>query len=102
MFTLNLVCRDPLLRADVIHDLHVGGGFQSIASFKVPQEVNEILLCTNAGDLLHKAGKKIDVSHPCLKAFGKINRTLAAVSGSQFANEDFLDLSEWVSQLKVV
>ncbi|CAB4067056.1 unnamed protein product [Lepeophtheirus salmonis] len=43
MLVLNLVCRDPLLREAAIKDLQ--SVFKKVRSYKIPEEVNEILYC---------------------------------------------------------
>merc|ERR1719266_43313 len=68
MFVLNLACRDPLLRSEVIQDIH--RVFQTVWSYKVPEEVNEILFCT---DQEWSNAKKISKKHPAVEAFGQVN-----------------------------
>ena len=68
MFVLNLACRDPLLRSEVIQDIH--RVFQTVWSYKVPEEVNEILFCT---DQEWPNAKKISKKHPAVEAFGQVN-----------------------------
>ncbi|XP_077390994.1 eEF1A lysine and N-terminal methyltransferase isoform X1 [Festucalex cinctus] len=48
IFILNLVCRDSVLRKDVLE--RVSGVFPAILSRKIDGEVNEVLLCRRQGD----------------------------------------------------
>jgi hypothetical protein len=45
LFILNLVCRSSKLREETIHNLKAI--FKSISSYKLEQEVNEIVFCTD-------------------------------------------------------
>lgn len=92
MFVLNLVCRDPLLRSDVVQDIHTE--FRNIVSYRVPEEVNEILYCTNDEGL---NGKRVDMQHPVVKAFENVNGTVGKSGG-----DDFLDLTESMKILRIV
>jgi len=104
MFVLNLACRDPLLRSEVIQDIH--RVFQTVWSYKVPEEVNEILFCT---DHEWSNAKKISKKHPAVEAFGQVNSHITkriikdGMTGDKSNLEDeFLDLSEAMKQLKLV
>ena len=47
------------------------GIFQTVWSYNVPEEVNEILFCTD-----HEwpiKSKKVDKKHPAIEAFDKVN-----------------------------
>ena len=97
---LNLACRDPLLRSEVIQDIHQV--FKSVWSYRVPEEVNEILFCTDHAEWSEK--KKIDKKHPAFEAFSKVNTHTKVVQKSCNARneEELLDLDEAVKQLKLV
>lgn len=43
---MNLVCRDEVLREKVLNDLR--NTFQSVVSYKLDEDVNEILYCQNS------------------------------------------------------
>ena len=82
MFVLNLACRDPLLRSEVIQDIH--RVFQTVWSYKVPEEVNEILFCT---DHEWPNAKKISKKHPAVEAFGQINSHITKKSQDGKSNK---------------
>jgi hypothetical protein len=102
---LNLACRDPLLRSEVIQDIH--RIFQTVWSYKVPEEVNEILFCT---DHEWPNAKKISKKHPAVEAFGQVNSHITkriikdGMTGADKSKleDEFLDLSEAMKQLKLV
>ena len=100
MFVLNLACRDLLLRSEVIQDIHQV--FQTVWSYKVPEEVNEILFCTDHewSNTTKSSGGKVNKKHPALEAFGKVNAHITKVI--QKNEEILLDLDEAMKQLKLV
>ena len=75
--------------------------FKTVWSYRVPEEVNEILFCTD-----HDFGdkKKIDKKHPAIEAFSKVNTHTKVVQKSCNARneEELLDLDEALKQLKLV
>ena len=108
MLVLNLACRDPLLRSEVIQDIHKV--FKTVWPYKVPEEVNEILFCTdhescqNSSQNAKNSGNhKINKKHPAIEAFGKINSHTKLVQKSQNnVGDELLDLDEALKQLKLV
>lgn len=76
-----------MLRSEVIQDIHKV--FKTVWSYRVPEEVNEILFCTDHEEWGLK--KKVDKKHPAIEAFAKVN-----------ANVELLDLQEAIKQLKLV
>lgn len=84
MFALNLVCRDPALRESTLRDLRAV--FPSVLSYKVPEEVNEVLYCSEA--------KKKDAKRPLLDAFRRVNEAVG--------DADFVDAADALARLKVV
>jgi len=82
---VNLVCRDASLRSDVLEDIKAS--FDTVLAYKVPEEVSEVLFCSNLGGNA-KAAKNRE-----MHSFRKVNEVVA---------EDFLDLTEAVKLLKVV
>lgn len=91
-FVLNLVCRDSNLRKEVLDFLtHI---FRSVTSFKVPEEVNEIVFCTDDTSFSGKKGRRLEKSHSLIQAFEAANKYLQR-------SEDLLDISECLKQLKV-
>lgn len=61
LFILNLVCRDELLRENVLEDLKTH--FCTIYSYKLKEELNEILYCQNSltlnENLIEKSAKQL-------------------------------------------
>jgi hypothetical protein len=45
LFILNLVCRNSKLREEAVNNIKAT--FKSVSSYKLEQEVNEIIFCTN-------------------------------------------------------
>ena len=90
IFVLNITCRDPTLRSEVLTDIK--NTFQGdLISYQIPQEVNEIFLCwkNNVPEMNSKINKK----HPAIQAFESVNKIV---------NEDLLDLNEALSQIRIM
>ena len=89
-FVLNITCRDPTLRAEVIKDVKTAFGCE-LLSYQIPQEVNEIFFCpkTSVPEMKSKINKK----HPAIKAFETVNVNV---------QDDLLDLSEAIKQIQLV
>ena len=111
-FVLNLVCRDSQLRSEVINEL-IRDSFQNIISYKIPEEVNEILYCSASKEQNPKQQKnksKIDVQHPMIQSFRLVNNQIKKIrSQSQGGNhdqvnvtDDFVDLDTIMKSLRVV
>lgn len=102
MFVLNLACRDANLRSQILKD--VGEVFKTIWSYKVPEEVNEILFCTDH-EWASTASKNTKKQKPALiEAFGKVNTHTKVIQKSVNARneEELLDLDEAIKQLKLI
>jgi len=99
IFVLNLACRDSTLRSEIISD--VQKVFTTVWSYKVPEEVNEILFCTDHEWALKT--KKVDRKHPAIEAFDKVNTHTKGLQKSCNARneEELLDLEEAIKQLKL-
>lgn len=67
LFVLNLVCRDDELKATILETL--SRMFAVIVSYKLEDEVNEILFCSKsqAMDLKRLLGESIDLVNECIK-----------------------------------
>ena len=90
IFVLNITCRDPTLRSEVVAD--VKNAFKGdLLSYQIPQEVNEIFLCwkNTVPDMKSKINKK----HPAIKAFDTVNA---------FVKDELLDVSEAIAQVQIV
>ena len=87
---LNITCRDPTLRSEVIADVKkVFKG--DILSYQIPQEVNEIFFCWQNN--FSAMGSKLNKKHPTVKAFESINRTV---------KDELLDISEAMAQIRIL
>ena len=94
----------------------VRDSFKSIISYKVPEEVNEILYCSSPTEQDTKQQKnklsKIDAKHPILQGFRLVNdqvknirmsaRKKELIQDKVNADEEFLDLADSLKSLKVV
>ena len=89
IFVLNITCRDPTLRSEVLTDIK--NAFKGdLISYQIPQEVNEIFLCWK--NTVPDMNSKINKKHPAIQAFESVNKIV---------NEDLLDLDEALSQIKI-
>ena len=93
-----MACRDPVLRNEILRDIQ--GVFQTIWSYNVPEEVNEILFCTDHDWALKS--KKVDRKHPTIEAFDKVNKHTKVLQKKAENVDELLDLEEAVKQLKLV
>ena len=85
-----MTCRDPTLRLEVVGYLkNVFKG--NLLSYKIPQEVNEILFCWKFSVTDMKS--KINKRHPAIKAFDNINSVL---------KDKLLDISEAIEKVQIV
>ena len=98
IFVLNMACRDPVLRNEILRDIQ--GVFQTIWSYNVPEEVNEILFCTDHDWALKS--RKVDRKHPTIEAFDKVNKHTKVLQKKAENVDELLDLEEAVKQLKLV
>lgn len=101
---MNLACRDASLRSQILKD--IGAVFKTIWSYKVPEEVNEILFCTDhEWAIPAQAVKNTKKQKPALiEAFGKVNTHTKVIQKSVNARneEELLDLDEAIKQLKLI
>ena len=91
MLVLNLVCRDSVLRADIVKDLSLI--WPSVLSYKLEEEVNEILFCSNNEKL--RTGDSKRFFH---NAFRLVNDHVKKVSKCK---DDLIDLEDSVRLLKI-
>lgn len=99
---MNLACRDASLRSQILKD--IGDVFKTIWSYKVPEEVNEILFCTDH-EWAPQQVKNTKKQRPALiEAFGKVNTHTKVIQKSVNARneEELLDLDEAIKQLKLI
>ena len=91
MLVLNLVCRDSVLRADIVKDLSLI--WPSVLSYKLEEEVNEILFCSNNEKLRTGDSKRF-----FNLAFRLVNDHVKKVSKCK---DDLIDLEDSVRLLKL-
>ena len=91
MLVLNLVCRDSVLRQEVVAGL--GAVWQGIVTYKLEEEVNEIIFCTNSQKL--RSG---EVKQTITTAFKLVNDHVRKVTKD---TDDLIDLEDSLKLLKV-
>ena len=91
MLVLNLVCRDSVLRAEIVRDLSLI--WPSVLSYKLEEEVNEILFCSNNEKLRSGDSKRF-----FNLAFKLVNDHVKKVSKCK---DDLIDLEDSVRLLKL-
>lgn len=89
IFILNLVCRDEKLRDKVLIDLK--NTFATVVSYKLDEDVNEILYCQNTEIEIEKWNEVME------KSAKHINDLLKK---EQNASE-IIDIQEFLNELKV-
>ena len=90
IFVLNITCRDPTLRIEVVKDIkNVFRG--DLLSYQIPQEVNEIFLCWKTS--VPEMNSKLSKIHPAIVAFETINSVV---------KDELLDLTEALSQVHIL
>ena len=88
---LNLVCRDSVLRADLMASL--SAVWATIVSYKLEEEVNEVLFCSNSQKL-----KTSEIKQKVSSAFKLVNDHVRKVTKVQ---DDLIDLEDSMKLLKV-
>ncbi|XP_017005386.2 eEF1A lysine and N-terminal methyltransferase homolog [Drosophila takahashii] len=92
LFMLNLVCRDESLRTEALENLHKV--FPAVCSYKLDEDINEIVYCAN--------DEKYKTVEQWKKSMGTAGRGLnSAVKETKLANEDALEVAEFLSELKI-
>lgn len=89
IFVLNLVCRDDKLHDQVLIDLK--NAFKSVISYKLEEEVNEIIYCQNVEQDMNEWQDVMD------KAIRSMNDLLSNESFSQ----DLIELDDFLKDLKM-
>ncbi|XP_007550641.1 eEF1A lysine and N-terminal methyltransferase [Poecilia formosa] len=92
MFILNLVCRDPVLRKDVLE--RVKSVFPTVLSRKIAEEINEVLLCSreekNAAHIL-----------PSLSQAAKNFQSMLSCDRTEPKRRPLIDIAEMIKDLKL-
>lgn len=89
IFVLNLVCRDEKLRDQVLNDLKKT--FKSVVSYKLDEDVNEILYCQNV---------EYDSKRWC-DAMEKSAKHLNELLKKEQNYSEIIEVQEFLEQLKV-
>lgn len=89
IFILNLVCRDEKLRDKVLVDLK--NTFASVVSYKLDEDVNEILYCQNTTYEASKWNEAMDKSAKHINELLKKEQNVSEI----------IDIQEFLDQLKV-
>ncbi|XP_043986560.1 eEF1A lysine and N-terminal methyltransferase isoform X1 [Gambusia affinis] len=92
LFILNLVCRDPVLRKDVLE--RVKSVFPTVLSRKIAEEINEVLLCSreekNAAHIL-----------PSLSQAAKNFQSTLSCDRTEPKPRPLIDIAEMIKDLKL-
>lgn len=92
LFILNLVCRDEALRANALESLKKV--FPSLCTYKLDEDINEVVYCTNNEKLTNLKNWK--------KFLSSSGRNLnAAVKTTKLNHEDMLDVTDFMNELKL-
>ncbi|XP_055859084.1 eEF1A lysine and N-terminal methyltransferase homolog [Episyrphus balteatus] len=92
MFILNLVCRDEQLREQAVSNLNKV--FTSCCCYKLDEDVNEVIYCTNDEKYKNLADWK--------KILGTSSRSLNSIAKeSKFSDTDMVDVTDFLNDLKI-
>lgn len=92
LFILNLVCRDEHLRDQTLIGLK--SSFPTLCSYKLDEDVNEIIYCTNSEKYTDLSSWK--------KGFGLSGRKLNDTTKTKrLCKDDVVDLMEFLNELKI-
>ncbi|KAK1896587.1 eEF1A lysine and N-terminal methyltransferase [Dissostichus eleginoides] len=95
IFTLNLVCRDSVLRKSVLE--RVSAVFPTIISRKIEGEVNEVLLCSHGENGTSKAATIL----PSLNQAGKSLQSALYSNRTGPKSSPHIDIAELLKDLKI-
>uniref|UniRef100_A0A1I8NT36 eEF1A lysine and N-terminal methyltransferase homolog n=1 Tax=Stomoxys calcitrans TaxID=35570 RepID=A0A1I8NT36_STOCA len=92
LFILNLVCRNDNLREKTLNDLkHV---FPALCSFKLNEDLNEIIYCTN--------NDKFNQLPAWKKSFrGSVQKLNSAAKSKKLCKDDVLDVTDFLNELSI-
>ncbi|XP_055375770.1 eEF1A lysine and N-terminal methyltransferase homolog [Condylostylus longicornis] len=91
-FILNLVCRDEILRNEIITQLKEV--FKHICTYKLEEEVNEIVFCTNQKDLFSMIDWRNKLERSCKELNNIIKK-------KKINNNSFENLVEFLNNLSI-
>lgn len=89
VFVLNLVCRNDKLHDEILIDLKKI--FESVISYKLDEEVNEILYCQNTQQDLNEFRE----------IMGKTVRSINDLLSNEAFVQDLVDLEDFINDLKL-
>ncbi|KAM9762490.1 eEF1A lysine and N-terminal methyltransferase [Menidia menidia] len=92
LFILNLVCRDPTLRTKVLE--RVSGVFPTVFSQKIPEEINEVLLCS-------REEKDATIFLPALSQAANSLQSALCSNRTEPHRRPHIDVAELLKELKV-
>lgn len=90
MFILNLVTRDENLRESALNKLKEK--FQTIVSYKLDEDVNEIVYCQNGDQNMDEWNKRMELS---VQNVNKMMRTQAV------NEQNIIEVQEFLQELKL-
>ncbi|MED6287130.1 eEF1A lysine and N-terminal methyltransferase [Characodon lateralis] len=92
LFILNLVCRDPVLRKNVLE--RVRSVFPTILSRKIAEEINEVLLCSR---------EEKDAAHilPSMSQAAKNFQSMLSADRTKPKQRPHIDIAEMLENLKI-
>ncbi|MEQ2306444.1 eEF1A lysine and N-terminal methyltransferase [Ameca splendens] len=92
LFILNLVCRDPVLRKNVLE--RVRSVFPTILSRKIAEEINEVLLCSR---------EEKDAAHilPSMSQAAKKFQSMLSADRTKPKQRPHIDIAELLENLKI-
>lgn len=90
MFILNLVTRDENLRESALNKLKEK--FQTIVSYKLDEDVNEIVYCQNGNQNMDEWNKRMELS---VQNVNKMMRTQAV------NEQNIIEVQEFLQELKL-
>lgn len=92
LFILNLVCRDDVLRTNALKSLK--NIFPAICTYKLDEDINEVVYCTNNDKLTNLKNWK--------KTLSAAGRNLnVTVKTKKLSEDELLDVTEFMNDLKL-
>lgn len=95
---MNLVCRDEKLRDQVLADLRLA--FRSVCSYKLDEDVNEILYCRNDDQFtLKKWNVSLEAASRNLN--DRARELLKKQTGSTAVVDELVEVQDFLNSLKL-
>lgn len=102
VFILNLVCRDEKLREQVLANLRIS--FQSVCTYKLDEDVNEIVYCRDANELTLKTWtQSFEAAAKLLNGRSKQRKRdeTHKLTGTTAIVDDVFEVQEFLENLKL-